>query len=149
METTIAGQPGNENTEFANGLIKGPAAPTVGQETARGSSVANSALAPEPVHFERGTTDIVFVLTDGQIRNFPADIGGRLASNYFFESFPKKVFSIHFGESCFYVKDGKVGAMLRMTRIEFFELMLTAFKEQLRGMVKPEPVEQQVLWGIA
>lgn len=130
MEKTIAGQPGNENTEFANGLLNGPAAPTAGQETARGSSVANSTLAPEPVSehipFNRGMTDIVILLRNGETRYFDADEAGRILATTFLTSYGREAFSVHFGEECHYMRAGKISAAVHMTRKEFFELMRVA-----------------------
>lgn len=77
---------------------------------------------------QKGTEDIVFVFRDGQARYFTPDQKGLVESNYVFESLAKKILSIHFGESAYFVKrSGKIGARVHMTRDEFFryvELML-------------------------
>ena len=150
MEHENAGHSGNDKSRMPDGLIKqAVGAPITGLD--KGAVREGIHTAPEsfsePVPFESSPIDIVMVLTDGQVRHYPHDAGGIVAFSYFFESYPKKVFSFHFGSSCHYVKGGKVAAMLRMSREQFFEYMLSAFKQQLIGM-KPEPVEQQVLWGV-
>lgn len=128
MEKTIAGQPGNENTEFANGLLNGPVAPTAGQETARGSSVANSTSAPGPVSipFNRSYGDIVILLKNGETRYFDADEAGKILATTFLTSYGREAFSVHFGEACHYMRDGKISTAVHMTRKEFFELMRVA-----------------------
>lgn len=114
METKNAAHSGNDKPE--PGLIKGA---TGSKRLSGEEAVAGSATVSKPVF--AGTTDIVFLLTDGQIRVWDADALGRIMSNVFFETYPKKVFSIHFGESCYYVRNGKIGARVHMTREEFFE----------------------------
>lgn len=117
METNLAGQTGNENTG-SGGIIKDAAVPQRGWDKAAGSVDPASAAIP----FFRGTTDIVFLLKDGQIRHFDSDPDGVIMSNYFFESFPHLVKEIHFGELCHYVKNGKVQQHpQRMTREQFFD----------------------------
>jgi hypothetical protein len=114
METRNAAHSGNTKAE--SGLIRG----ATGSKRLSGKGmVADSATISDPVSI--GTKDIVFLLKDGQVRQWDADATGRLMSNYFFESYPHQVYSIHFGESCYYVKNGKIGAMVHMTREEFFE----------------------------
>jgi hypothetical protein len=114
METKNAAHSGNDKPE--PGLIRGA---TGSKRLSGEEAVAGSATVSEPV--SNGTKDIVFLLKDGQVRHWDADMTGRLMSNYFFESFPDKISSIHFGESCYYVRNGKIGARVHMTREEFFE----------------------------
>lgn len=112
METENAAQRGNEFTE--PGLIRG----ATGSKRLSGEAVAGgSAAIAEPVS---GTKDIVFLLKDGQVRQFDDDEHSREMANHYFDSFADLIFSIHFGESCYYVKDGKLSARLHMTRDEFF-----------------------------
>lgn len=114
METKNAAHSGNDKPE--PGLIRG----ATGSKRLSGEGmVAGSATISEPVSV--GTKDIVFLLKDGQVRHWDADALGRTMSNVFFETYPNTIFSIHFGESCYYVRNGKIGARVHMTREEFFE----------------------------
>jgi hypothetical protein len=118
MYDKIAGQPGNENIGTTRHHKDAVAAPKRDRGTAAGVEGSASAVIP----FFRGTTDIVFLLKDGQIRHFDSDPDGVIMSNYFFESFPHLVKEIHFGELCHYVKNGKVQQHpQRMTREQFFD----------------------------
>lgn len=115
METRNSAQRDNKKPE-SFGLIRG----AIGSKRLSGEGVvADSATISDPVSV--GTEDIVFLLKDGQIRQWSADALGRIMSNYFFESYPNKIYSIHFGESCYYVKNGKIGARVVMNREEFFD----------------------------
>lgn len=114
METKNAEHSGNDKPE--SGLIRGA---TSSKWLSGEGMVADSATVSYPVSV--GAKDIVFLLKDGQIRHFDADAIGRVVSNVFFESHPEKIYSIHFGESCYYVRNGKIGARVHMTREDFFE----------------------------
>lgn len=118
MKDENAVQNGNNNTG-SQGIIKSDAvAPQRGWEKV--ADVEDP--APAAIPFFRGTTDIVFLLKDGQIRHFDSDPTGVIMSNYFFESFPHLVTEIHFGELCHYVRNGKVQQHpVVMTREQFFD----------------------------
>jgi len=109
---------GNENTGTHRHHKDAVAAPK--RDLGNAAEVTGSESAAIP--FFRGTTDIVFLLNDGQVRHFDSDPTGVIMSNYFFESFPHLVSEIHFGELCHYVKNGKVQQHpVVMTREQFFD----------------------------
>lgn len=125
MKTNSAGQPGNNKTKReTDGLIKGGRGSK--RDSDKGVTASVSVAAPASVSQSddtHGTEDIVFLLRDGQAVCFAATMLGRIQSNYYFESYPRRIFSIHFGESCYYVNsEGKVGGRVHMTRREFWEL---------------------------
>lgn len=118
MYDEIAGQPGNENIGTTRHHKDAVAAPKRDRGTV--AEVEGSASAAIP--FFRGTTDIVFLLKDGQIRHFDSDPAGVIMSNYYFESFAQLISEIHFGELCHRVKNGKVQQYPTvMTREQFFD----------------------------
>jgi len=80
----------------------------------------------EVVPFNRDTTDIVILLKNGETRYFDADEAGLILASTFLTSYGKEAFSVHFGESCHYIRNGKISAAVHMTRKEFFELMRVA-----------------------
>jgi len=135
MNEKNVAQSDNENKGTLRHHIDAVVAPNLG--SGKGAAVEGSIAAPapvstdrtsEPVAFEqRGTEDIAHVYRNGEVRYFPATPLGAIESNYYFESHARRIFSIHFGETCYYVnKEGKIGARVQMTRREFWLLMQTA-----------------------
>lgn len=118
MENTIAGQPGNEN-KGPRGIIKDAAVPQRGL----GEGVEAGGPAEAPIPFNRGTIDIVVRLKDDQYRYFDADEAGGILASTFLTSYGDKAHSVHFGESCHYLRNGKLTAAVHMTRKEFFEVV--------------------------
>ena len=121
-----AGQPGN-NKSMPDGLLK-QAVVAPRRDLDKGAVREGIHTAPESfsVPFNRGTTDIVILLKNGETRYFDADEAGMILASTFLTSYGREAFSVHFGESCHYVKGGKISAAVHMTRKEFFELMRAA-----------------------
>lgn len=118
MKDKNAVQHGNENTGTTQHHKDAVAAPKRDLREAAGVEGSASAAIP----FFKGTTDIVFLLRDGQLRHFDSDPTGVVMSNYFFESFAKLVSEIHFGSLCHYVKNGQIlQHPVVMSREQFFD----------------------------
>lgn len=118
MKDEIAAQRGNENIGTTRHHKDAVMAPNCD----RGQVAVVEGSASAAIPFFRGTTDIVFLLKDGQIRHFDSDPAGVIMSNYYFESFAQLISEIHFGELCHLVKNGKVQQYpLVMTREQFFD----------------------------
>jgi hypothetical protein len=117
MNDQNAAHSGNENTGTTQHHKDAVAAPKRDLERAAGVDGSASAAIP----FNRGTTDIVIRLKDGQDRYFDADEAGRILASTFLTAYGKQAYSVHFGESCHYIKNGVFSAAVHMTREEFFE----------------------------
>lgn len=127
MKHENAGHSGNNKSRMPDGLIKqAVGAPITGLDSGAVREGIHTAPESFSVPFNRGTTDIVILLKNGETRYFDADEAGLILASTFLTSYGKEAFSVHFGESCHYMKGGKISAAVHMTRKEFFELMRAA-----------------------
>jgi hypothetical protein len=117
MKTQNAVHDGNEKSG-SRGIIKDAAVPQYGGKAEASGDPAGSAIP-----FQRGTTDIILALKDGQMIKFDGDNAGILQSQLYFDKHAKRIVRAHFGASCWYFRDGRGVAMVNMSRDEFFRLV--------------------------
>ncbi len=117
MQDEKPGQTGKNKT--SHGLLKGVGAPKPGEAL---PVSGGSPDAGEP-HF-RGTKDIAITLRDGSTAYFAGDNEGIAQSNAYADKHSKNIYTAHFGESCWYFKDGRGVACINMTRAEFAAMVV-------------------------
>ena len=103
----------------SHGLLQGVGAPKPGEAlpVSGGSPDAGKPLF-------RGTSDIAITLRDGSSVYFPGTAEGIADSNAYAEKHGQNIYTAHFGESCWYFKDGRGMACVNMTRAEFAAMVV-------------------------